>query len=273
MLRISAEFEIRKRYALGEKNFQGTLLRKTELTGINLSGADLRGADLSSANLRYANLSKCNLTECCLNQADLTEANLTGANLTGASLLKSTMNGANLTGANLTKGFLTGALLANANLKGACLEGAFIYGSELTGANLEGATYDEKTQLPNNLRPELVKMVSKVPIPPPLAPITVKDLLRSLNSITACGDHYLGITLTLKYLKSSRPEPEWINKFDITELPIQFVGSPGETVSTIQLKWFEQWMKNYIKSCSLIIQDFPRIVETKQVELNLLKLW
>jgi uncharacterized protein YjbI with pentapeptide repeats len=45
-----------QRLAEGQTNFQGEILIRADLRGINLAGCNLQGADLSGADLRSANL-------------------------------------------------------------------------------------------------------------------------------------------------------------------------------------------------------------------------
>jgi hypothetical protein len=99
--------ELLCRYALGERDFRGAILR-----GADLAGAILRDADLAGADLRGAVLTKANLRD-----ASLTKANLHEANLAGANLIRADLHEANLAGANLTWVNLTGAILA-----GTCLD-------------------------------------------------------------------------------------------------------------------------------------------------------
>ncbi len=68
--------ELLDRYAHGERDFCGALLRGADLSEANLTAARFRDADFSGACLCGADLSR----------ADLSGALLGGANLTGALL-------------------------------------------------------------------------------------------------------------------------------------------------------------------------------------------
>lgn len=50
-----------QRLAEGQTNFQGEILVRADLRGINLAGCNLQGADLSGADLRNANLQGADL--------------------------------------------------------------------------------------------------------------------------------------------------------------------------------------------------------------------
>lgn len=110
LTRLSVE-ELKRRYAVGERNFANANLRCTQLNHLNLRGANLGWAKLSRADLTSANLS----------EADLTAADLSYANLTLADL----------TGANLSRANLTGATLSHVKLSDACLRGAKISSADL----------------------------------------------------------------------------------------------------------------------------------------------
>ncbi len=266
MLKLSAEFELRKRYALGERTFNQARLRKAELRGMNLSHTSLRGSDLSAANLRGVNLSYADLRECNLNEADLMGANLTGANLNKAFLIKTYLTKANLYKTKLNEACLTGAFLTYVNLTQADLTGAYLNGADLSGANLQGSLYSEQTCFDRHFNPVSAGMRNISTLKPVIEKnIPIEELLTSFNAISQCSNHYLGPSLTAKYLQSSRPEFEWLKKFNInSKAQLSFSGNTKDSVTTRQLKLFQQWVKAFIKSCSLIIQDFNKIIIASQ---------
>lgn len=90
LIRLSVD-ELKRRYAIGERNFANANLRCAELNHLNLSGVNLGWAKLNLANLSGANLSGADLTAACLR-----DANLSGANLSGANLSRADLSGANL---------------------------------------------------------------------------------------------------------------------------------------------------------------------------------
>jgi len=118
------------------------------------AGADLRGADLQGVNLQHANLQEAQLQG-----ANLQGARLQGADLQGANLEKAQLQGASLQGANLQEVNFEGADLREtffweANLQGAQLQGVDLSGAiGLTLQQVESAVIDEKTRLPDYLRP------------------------------------------------------------------------------------------------------------------------
>jgi len=119
-----------------------------------LAGADLRGADLQGANFQNANLQEAQLQG-----ANLQGARLQGADLQGANLEKAQLQGASFQGANLQEVNFDGADLRETFFWEANLQGAQFQGVDLSGAigltlqQVESAVIDEKTRLPDYLRP------------------------------------------------------------------------------------------------------------------------
>ena len=255
----SAAIELCKQYSLGKREFYKAQLPRAELRRASLSQVDLREGDLNHANLKNADLSYADLRECCLNRADLSGANLTKANLAGAELNGANLAGAklleaNLNGACLTKAYLMGADLTKANLRQADLTGTYLNGVDLGQANLNGACYDDDTSLPANFNPVTAGM---------LVNCTVEELVNQFNFICQCSKHYLGSQLTIKYLHSSRPDFDWLNQFTIDRsAQISFNGSPKETITNIQLRWFYKWINTFIRDGSQLIKNFPDLINS-----------
>ncbi len=264
MIQSSTALEIQARYQIGERNFQGLQLRRSDLRGINLSDANLQQADLSYANLRDGNLQGANLSGAYLNEADLTGANLAGANLQGASLIKTYFIKANLQGANLSEAYLTGAYVTKGNLKGAYLNSAYLNGAKLSGTDLTGAYYDTQTHFDGMFDPVKAGMQHLDTSPQPLEAreITIEELLKNLNYLSQLSNRYLGNTTTTRYWELSRPQFEWLKQFQINRsAQITFSGSLQELINLSQYQWIQEWMKAFIASCRQIIQDFPQIID------------
>ncbi len=296
--------EIQTKYATGERNFQNLQLSKVNLRGVTLKGVNLHGADLSCADLRDADLTDSDLRKCNLKGADLRgsilngvqfdSADLSGANLNGAKLIKAhfrkaklcstyltkaNLEGAYLVEADLNKASLNNANLANSNLKKANLMGAFLLATNLSNvflseANLcdtilngatidnthfKGAVYSEKSRFPMGFEPEQFGMKKE-------SLITVAQLIETLNTLTQKSNHYLGATITAKYLEKARPGCEWLTNFTIEKNgSISFVGSLTQIVGQMELKWYQQWVKEFVNSCSNIIHGFENVVEENQI--------
>jgi len=272
MFKISTD-EIQKRYALGERNFRQAELRGAKLSYAILRGVDLSDSDLSESILYGANLNETNwsrvqlfeadltraklnearlngtyLTGCRLNEVDLIGACLQGAHLNGAALKR-----ANLNGANLSEAYLTGA-----NLCGADLCGANLCDAHLTGANLSGAYYGDNTQFNAGFDPIDAGM-QKLEI------TTIEELLSRFNYLYQLSNNYLGGKLTANYLESSRPDFDWLNKFQINRSEGITFSGVLTPVNTLQLKWCQEWVNAFIDRCSQIIQDFPNMIDREQL--------
>ena len=141
--------ELLKRYASGERDFQGAELQETNLARVNLAGANLRNAVLCLANLSRANLTDADLTDANLVGADLLEAQAEGAKFKNAKLLGADLRGGNFSQADFSDALLSSSLLTKANLQAAnlsraalshaLLHRANLQQSNLTDANLSGA--------------------------------------------------------------------------------------------------------------------------------------
>jgi hypothetical protein len=95
--------ELLRRYAAGERGFDGVRLR----------GETLREEDLSGVSLRHADLSSADLVKARLDGADLEGANLRGANLGSTSFRGANLREADLRDSNARSAF-EGAALAGA---------------------------------------------------------------------------------------------------------------------------------------------------------------
>jgi uncharacterized protein YjbI with pentapeptide repeats len=141
----SAE-DLLKRYAVGERDFQGARLPEAQLENANLAGISLMhaylggctlcGSNLRGSNLRFAYLGNTDLSPASLSHADLRDADLSGAELPFASLRNANLDGASLFSASLAR-----ACLACASLQGASLEYAKTDSTDLSGTILSGATF------------------------------------------------------------------------------------------------------------------------------------
>ena len=98
-------------------NFEGALLKETDLSEANFNGAYFSDCDLSAANLKSAILSNASF-----GAANLEGANLEWADLEGASFFYAKLRQANFAGA-----YLTETNLSNPDLEGANFEGVFLH--------------------------------------------------------------------------------------------------------------------------------------------------
>lgn len=297
--------QLLERFASGEKRFRQVQLKKINLQKANLAQIDLREADLSYANLREADLSGADLRDACLEGADLYKANLSRANLQGARLAKTNFKEANLQrvsleGAFLEGAFLTKAMLGRANLKDALLMGAHLNEADLSYANLSNAFLDGAYLLESNLSKATLTEASLIdallsgatlsganfndgfysdktnfdagfdPVSVGLRKakkITLEDLLSTFKHLSDCSSRYFGNKMAAKYWESSRPNIEWLQQFQISASgQITYSGTLSEPLTFYKLRSCQKWIERYIKSCSMIIQEFPTLIDPNKIE-------
>lgn len=268
--------ELRQSDNLGEQKFSKIKLRRADLRKIDLSNADLSDADLSYANLRDAILRGANLRGANLNEADLTGADLQEVNLEGAYLMKAYLIKTNLQKANLSKAYLTGAYLTKSDLSQANLRGAYLNGTQMSGTLMTDAYYDDSTCFERGFDPRknsLKRMTSQ----PNLQIIeeislTVNDWLQSFNYLSELSVCYLGHTMTIRYWEATRPDQEWLFQFQLNyHSKISFLGEAKQPLDSKQIKVLEEWLNCFIRSCSKIIQDFPKMIDPKKIALPVFK--
>ncbi len=162
----------------GVENWNNWVISRTSKDKIDLTGADLSGLNLTKAYFRSSDLSGANLTGTTLHDAylinvKLNNANLVGSDLTDTILVDTDFTGANLTQANLSGFHETSNLI---NFENANLSDANLNSNSLVGCNIDAdsykcssdddesnfivnfyhASYNENTQFPPNVNPELV---------------------------------------------------------------------------------------------------------------------
>ncbi|PSF35400.1 pentapeptide repeat-containing protein [Aphanothece hegewaldii CCALA 016] len=269
MFKSTATIELQKSYDSGERKFHKIELRRADLRGLNLSYADLSGADLSYANLREVDLTGANLSEANLNEADLTGANLQQANLEGAYLIKAYLIKTNLKETNLSKAYLTGAYLTKSDCSHANLSGAYLNSSKITGTIMTGSYYDQYTHFDSSFDPikNDLKQINQLNLE---TNITIIELINTFNYLSQISIHYLGHTMTTRYWEKARPKHEWLSQFQFNRLSkITFLGESKQTINFAQVQDIQEWTNCFINSCSKIIQDFPRMIDPKQVAFEI----
>lgn len=96
--------------------------------------------------------------------------------------------------------------------------------------------------------------------------LTAGELSKLCNHICEIGILYLG-GVTSTYLQASRPQFEWLHKFEIQRSGrMQYTGSPSEAISALELYWCRRWMGDFISQCSAIVQSFVSALDTEVLE-------
>src|SRR6476469_5511455 len=116
-----------------------------------------------------------------------------------------------------------------------------------------------------------------VPIAPSVPPASTPDaeaavdlteLLASLNHLSHFTTQYLGTAVITNYWKSSRPDLDWLQNFQVDRAAHLTFSSPlaqgtNQPITAEQQRWIQQWVLAFIKRCSQVIRDFPTIVEQR----------
>lgn len=131
------------------------------------------------------------------------------------------------------------------------------------------------------IAPELVGGSSMVTLPDPPVPmsplallskpgtiaqeLTLKDALDALNQLSDLSAHYLGRAVTAGYLKTSRPDGDWIDRFQIDRSAlIEFMGTGADLIQPIagdHQRLLQKWITAMVDRCTNVIRDFPSLVE------------
>ncbi|MBL1176097.1 hypothetical protein [Pantanalinema sp. GBBB05] len=112
-------------------------------------------------------------------------------------------------------------------------------------------------------------VVTQVPVVAAIAPeVTIKDLIAALNHLSKFTTQFLGTHVIVNYWKSTRPNHEWLNNFQVDRsAQLSFSSSiPQELLQTLsheQQNWIREWITAFIKRCSQVIRDFPQLIEQK----------
>lgn len=111
------------------------------------------------------------------------------------------------------------------------------------------------------------------PAPPPSTPsassISPKELLVAMNKISEFTQQYLGATVVSNYLKSSRPPVDWLSQFEIErsgKLTCASLSNLPTSLDATQQQVVQQWIAAFMKRCSIVIRDFPTLIQ--QIDLD-----
>ncbi|KAM3090053.1 hypothetical protein ACKFKG_31005 [Phormidesmis sp. 146-35] len=92
--------------------------------------------------------------------------------------------------------------------------------------------------------------------------ITLRDLLAAFNHLNTFTTQFLGTAVIVNYLKTTRPDSEWLSKFQIDRAAhMTFVGEVTDAVTDQQHQWIRDWVAAFIRRCSQVVRNFGAIVE------------
>jgi hypothetical protein len=96
---------------------------------------------------------------------------------------------------------------------------------------------------------------------------TLQDVLAAFDHLSRFTTQYLGIPVIVNYLKSTRPDQEWLQQFQIDRAAhISFSSIESDMTQPLsdeQQQWIRDWMAAFIRRCSQAVRDFATIVEQK----------
>lgn len=92
------------------------------------------------------------------------------------------------------------------------------------------------------------------------------EVLSALNSLSQYASQYLGKAVVSNYWKTSRPDLDWLDVFQIERtgkisLAPSSQTSLQEDIDDEHQKWIKLWVTAFISRCAKVIRDFPVLVE------------
>ena len=97
---------------------------------------------------------------------------------------------------------------------------------------------------------------------------TLEDLVAALNHLSQFTSQYLGTHVIVNYWKATRPDDNWLAQFQVDRSAQFSLTDPKtaelEQVLTLQQQqWVQAWIAAFLGRCTVVIRDFPTIVEHK----------
>jgi hypothetical protein len=96
----------------------------------------------------------------------------------------------------------------------------------------------------------------------------LKDYLWAINQLSQFSKKYLGTAVIVNYWKSSRPQVKWLEGFQIDRTGqvtclAEHTQLMQQPVSPQQQEWLREWVQSFVKRCSTVIRDFPKLAEAE----------
>ncbi|NJR38249.1 MAG: hypothetical protein HC781_04590 [Leptolyngbyaceae cyanobacterium CSU_1_4] len=99
-------------------------------------------------------------------------------------------------------------------------------------------------------------------IQPPDPTISLKEALSAMNHFSKLAAQYLGIIVVTNYWKTSRPEADWMQLFQVERsaevIFLEPVAADALTLTPEQQELLQAWVAAFIKRCAQVIRDFPK---------------
>lgn len=189
----------------------------------------------------------------------LTDENLElKAYLQGISQLKSELLG------DITKAVATFRLLAGS----ISLSGQNYWGESQSQAasNASGSTTQSNAGGANTQSTSSASDPALLTKPPNLG-----EVLSALNSLSQYASQYLGKAVVSNYWKSSRPDLDWLDVFQIERVGKISLAPSSQTslqeeIDDEHQKWIKMWVTAFTSRCAKVIRDFPALIEQEALD-------
>ncbi|MGP1382044.1 MAG: hypothetical protein ACTS2F_00710 [Thainema sp.] len=178
----------------------------------------------------------------------------------GISLLKDELLG------DITKAVATFRLLAGS----ISLSGQSYWGESQSQAALStsgSTTQSNATVAPAQRTPPTPKSNQASVMKPP----NLGEVLSALNSLSQYASQYLGKAVVSNYWKTSRPDLDWLDVFQIERtgnisLAPSSQTSLQEEIENEHQKWIKMWVTAFVTRCARVIRDFPVLMEQEALD-------
>ena len=250
-----AEINFRKQYDSGERRFN-----RAELNNVDLSNRILAELELGQANINYSTFEKTTLNDSNLSESSLICTNFkksaidnvmfNRANLEGSKLSLSKITDTSFFGACLYKASFCGAKINNLDFSYANLSAAYLAGIDLSTSIFEGAVYSFGTAFPSEFDPEEAGMIHEANM------FDLERLTVKFDRLYQQAKMHLGDTITAKYLNSSRPEHDGLDKLETDKnSKIVFNGDAIKSLNHVEAEYLRQWMIVFASLCCKIVRN------------------
>ncbi len=96
--------------------------------------------------------------------------------------------------------------------------------------------------------------------------VDIKEVLVAMNQLSQFTVQYLGTAVISNYWKSSRPNQDWLNMFQLdrkAQFKLENTSLEGSnfTLNAEQQEWLKEWVSAFVQRCAKVIRDFPLLVE------------
>lgn len=104
-----------------------------------------------------------------------------------------------------------------------------------------------------------------------MKPPNLGEVLSALNSLSQYASQYLGKAVVSNYWKSSRPDLDWLDVFQIERVGKISLAPSSQTslqeeIDDEHQKWIKMWVTAFTTRCAKVIRDFPVLMEQEALD-------